>query len=145
MGMYNLGKLSNLSGSLLAPYMQHSIRTITSSDAKANLGEVLASLRSRGPVEITRNGRPVGLLTPPPTQAQSTDKERLDALATAYSKGLISWRQISDETDAGFGELLVALGLKKLPLPKVMPKNRPEQSALLEEILNAASKRTARQ
>ena len=115
-----------------------SIRTISSSDAKANLGEVLASLHASGPVEITRNGKSVGLLTLPP--AQQFDKNRLSALADAYSRGLVSWPQIAEETGAGFGDLLVALGIQNLSLPKVTAKNRPEQSALLKQVFDLAAR-----
>ena len=118
--------------------MPISIRTISSSDAKANLGEVLASLHASGPVEITRNGKSVGLLTLPP--AQQFDKNRLSALADAYSRGLVSWPQIAEETGAGFGDLLVALGIQNLSLPKVTAKNRPEQSALLKKVFDLAAR-----
>jgi prevent-host-death family protein len=114
--------------------MQHFVRTISSSDAKANLGDVLSSLHTQGPIEITRNGKAVGLLTLPPVQ--TVDRSRIAALAVAYSKGLISWPQIAEETGASYGDLLVELGLKNLQIPKVTPKNRPEQIALFHRILD---------
>lgn len=117
--------------------MQHSVRTISSSDAKANLSDVLSSLNTQGPVEITRNGKAVGLLTLPPVQ--SVDRGRIAALAIAYSKGLISWPQIAEETGASYGDVLIALGLNNLRVPKVTPKNRPEQIALFHWILDLAS------
>ena len=117
--------------------MQHSVRTISSSDAKANLGDVLSSLNTHGPIEITRNGKPVGLLTLPPVQ--TVNKSRIATLAIAYSKGLISWPQIAEETAASYGDLLVALGLKNLQIPKVKPKNRPEQIAFFHHILDLAA------
>lgn len=117
--------------------MQHTVRTISSSDAKANLGDVLSSLPTHGPIEITRNGKAVGLLTLPPVQ--SVDRSRIAALATAYSNGLISWPQIAEETGASYGDLLVELGLKNLQIPKVTPKNRPEQIAILNHILDLAA------
>ena len=117
--------------------MQHSVRTISSSDAKATLGDVLSSLNTHGPIEITRNGKPVGLLTLPPVQ--TVDKSRIAALAIAYSKGLISWPQIAEETAASYGDLLIALGLKNLQIPKVKPKNRPEQIAFFHHILDLAA------
>ena len=117
--------------------MQHSVRTISSSDAKANLGDVLSSLNTHGPIEITRNGKPVGLLTLPPVQ--TVDKSRIAVLAIAYSKGLISWPQIAEETAASYGDLLIALGLKNLQIPKVKPKNRPEQIAFFHHILDLAA------
>jgi prevent-host-death family protein len=125
--------------------MQHSVRTISSSDAKANLSDVLSSLNTQGPVEITRNGKAVGLLTLPPVQ--SVDRGRIAVLAIAYSKGLISWPQIAEETGASYGDVLIALGLNNLRVPKVTPKNRPEQIALFHCILDLAlteSKGTAK-
>lgn len=117
--------------------MQHSVRTISSSDAKANLGDVLSSLNTHGPIEITRNGKAVGLLTLPPLQA--VDKSRIAALAVAYSKGLISWPQIAEETGASYGDLLVELAFKNLQIPKVTPKNTPEQIAIFHHILDLAA------
>ena len=117
--------------------MQHSVRTISSSDAKANLGDVLSSLNTQGPIEITRNGKAVGLLTLPP--AQPMDRGRIAALVIAYSKGMISWPQIAEETGASYGDLLIELGIRNLQLPKVTPKNRPEQIALFHQILDVAA------
>ncbi len=122
--------------------MQHPVRTISSSDAKANLGDVLSSLNTRGPIEITRNGKSVGLLTLPPVQ--TIDGSRLSALAIAYSKGLISWPQIAEETGASYGDLLVALGLNNLQIPKVTPKNRPEQMAFFHKLLDVAAAKSNR-
>jgi len=115
-------------------------RTISSSDAKANLGDILSSLNTQGPVEITRNGKSVGLLTLPVTHA--IDQGRISALAIAYAKGLISWPQIAEETGASYGDLLLALGRNNLQIPKVTPKNRPEQLAVLNQILDAAAARS---
>lgn len=117
--------------------MQHLARTISSSEAKANFGDVLSSLNSHGPIEITRNGKSVGLLSLPPVQ--TGDKSRVAALAMAYAKGLISWPQITEETGASYGDLLVALGLKNLQIPKVTPKNRPAQIAFFHHILDKAA------
>ena len=122
--------------------MQHAIRTISSSEAKANLGDVLSSLNTHGPIEITRNGKSVGLLTLPPRQA--VDRSRMAALAMAYSKGLISWPQISEETGVSYGDLLIVLGLKNLKIPKVASKNRPEQIAIFNRILDLAAAKSGR-
>lgn len=124
-------------------HMQHAIRSISSSDAKTNLGEVLSSLNTHGPIEITRNGKAVGLLTLPP--AQPVDRSRIASLAIAYSKGLISWPQIAEETGASYGDLLIELGLKNLHIPKVAPKNRPEQIALFHHILDLAAVKSKRE
>lgn len=118
--------------------MHHAMRTMTSSDTKANFGEALASLSSAGPIEITRNGKSVGLLTLPPSA--SVDVGRLAVLAVAYAQGRLSWPQIAEETGAGFGELLLALGLQNLSLPKVVANRRPEQTALLNQVFDAAER-----
>ena len=123
--------------------MPYLVRTISSSDAKANLGDVLSSLSTHGPVEITRNGKSVGLLTLPPMQ--TVDRGRIAALAIAYSTGHISWPQIAEETGASYGELLVELGLKNLQIPKVSPKNSPQQIALFHHILDLAVVKSKRE
>lgn len=117
--------------------MQHAVRTISSSDAKANLGDVLSSLATHGPIAITRNGKAVGLLSLPP--APDLDKNRIAALAVAYAKGLISWPQIAEETGASYGDLLVELGRNQLQIPKVTPRNRPAQIAHFHRILDVAA------
>jgi prevent-host-death family protein len=121
--------------------MQHHIvRKISSSKARANLGDVLSSLNTHGPIEITRNGKSVALLKLPP--AQDVDRSRVANLAIAYSKGLISWPEIAEETGASYGELLIELGLKNLQIPKVIAKNRPEQIAIFHRILESAAKQS---
>ena len=130
-------------GETLGVHVQHSVRTISSSDAKTNLGDVLSSLNTHGPIEITRNGKAVGLLTLP--AAQTVDRSRISALAIAYSKGLISWPQIAEETGASYGDLLIELGLKNLQIPKVSPKNSPQQIALFHHILDLAVVKSKRE
>lgn len=66
------------------------------------------------------------------------DEGRLAALALAYSKGLITWAQISEETGIGFGDLLIALGLQHLHLPKMVAKRTAAQDELYRGILDAA-------
>ena len=114
-------------------------RTITSSEAKAKLGEVLGSLAAQGPIEITRNGRLVSVLAAPAVQPKDTDPGRLAALAALYSAGAVTWRAIADETGAAFGELLLKLARQGLPLPAVVAPKRPEQAALLDEAIAAAA------
>lgn len=135
--MDNLSKIDYIGQYSQESYMQLSVRTITSSDAKANLGDVLSSLHAHGPIEITRNGKPVGLLTLPPLK--SVDSSRIADLAMAYSKGLISWPHIAEETGCSYGDLLIALGLQNLQIPKVTPKNRPEQLAAFHQVLDTAA------
>lgn len=117
----------------------NTVRTITSSDAKANLGEVLGSLAAQGPIEITRNGRLVGVLAPPTVRPKDTDPGRLAALAALYSAGAVTWRAIADETGAAFGELLLELARQGLPLPTVVAPKRPEQAALLDDAMAKAA------
>ena len=121
-------------------------RTITATNAKANLGEVLGSLAVKGPVKITRNGRLVGVLTAPtmPAAASQDDgsaSQSLDALAVLYASGAISWRRIAQETGVAFGELLSALARQGLALPRVNAAKRPEQAALWETALRQAAQR----
>ena len=115
------------------------VRTITASEAKANLGEVLGSLAAQGPIEITRNGRLVGVLAPPAVPPKGTDPGRLAALAALYSAGAVTWRTIADETSAAFGELLLELARQGLPLPMVVAPKRSEQAALLDEAMAKAA------
>ena len=117
--------------------MQRSMRTISSSYARSNFGYILSSLYTHGPLEITRNGKPVGLLTLPPEQ--TVDRSRIAALAIAYSKGLISWQQISEETRASYGDLLLELGLNNLQIPTVTHKKTPAQVAVFHRILDLAA------
>ncbi|GAC1530694.1 MAG: hypothetical protein NVS2B4_09690 [Ramlibacter sp.] len=114
--------------------MEH-LRSITSSDAKASLGEVLGSLASEGPVEITRNGRPVGVLSAPAASERLTNRAKLADLAKLYASGVISWPKVSEESGASFGELLVELGRQTLSLPVVTAPKRPAQAAVFHEAL----------
>lgn len=119
--------------------MPNLIRTISSSDAKSTLGDVLSSLNTHGPIEITRNGKSVGLLTLP--SGPVIDASRVASMAVAYSKGLLSWPQIAEETGISYGDLLLELGLNNLQIPKVTPKKRPEQLALFNKILDSAAEK----
>ncbi len=91
--------------------MHHSLRSIISSEAKSNLS---------------------------PPFAQPVDSSRLASLALAYSKGFVTWNQVSEETGIGFGDLLVALGSQNLQLPKVVAKRTPVQDGFYRQILDAA-------
>ena len=120
-------------------------RTITASNAKANLGAVLGSLAVNGPVKITRNGRLVGVLTAPTMPAAAPQdgsaNQSLDALAVLYASGAISWRRIAQETGVACGELLSALARQGLALPRVNAAKRPEHAALWEAALRQAARR----
>ena len=69
---------------------------------------------------------------------QPVDASRLASLALAYSKGFVTWNQVSEETGIGFGDLLVALGSQNLQLPKVVAKRTPTQDGFYRQILDAA-------
>lgn len=121
-------------------WMTH-IRTITSSEVKGALGQLLGSLASEGPIEITRNGHLVGVLSAPPKRTLASDADRMSMLAMLYAAGKLTWREIADETGAAFGDLLLELSKQDLELPRVTPEKRPEQVALLGAIFRQASKR----
>jgi len=116
-------------------------RSITSSEAKASLGELLGSLTTEGPVEITRNGRRVAILSAPPVRTNASDAARLAELAKQYAGGRVAWREIAAETGAGFGDLLDELSKQNLKLPRVTPAKRPEQVAMFNAILRQAVRR----
>ncbi len=119
--------------------MKHT-RTITSSEAKGSLGEVLNSLISEGPVEITRNGRLVAVISAPPTQKPAYAADRLATLVAQYAAGKVTWRQIADETDASFGDVLLELAKQNLELPLVCAEKRPEQLSLFNAVLKRAAR-----
>lgn len=116
-------------------------RSITSSEAKASLGELLGSLAAEGPVEITRNGRKVAVLSAPSEQTNALEATRLAELAALYAAGRVTWREIAAETGAAFGDLLGELARQNLQLPRVMPAKRPEQAALFDAVLRRAARR----
>jgi len=116
-------------------------RSITSSEAKASLGELLSSLATEGPVEITRNGRKVAVLSAPTAGPSPVEANRLSELARLYAAGKVSWREIASEADVAFGDLLLELARQDLQLPRVTPSKRPEQLAMLQGILQRAVQR----
>lgn len=117
------------------------VRSVTSSEAKASLNELLGSLTTEGPVEITRNGRKVAVLSAPPEQTNACEATRLAELAALYAAGKVTWRELAAETGAAFGDLLVELARQNLQLPRVMPAKRPEQVAMFDAILQQAARR----
>jgi antitoxin (DNA-binding transcriptional repressor) of toxin-antitoxin stability system len=116
-------------------------RSITSSEAKASLGELLSSLATDGPVEITRNGRRVAVLSAPTAGVSPVEASRLAELARLYAAGKVTWREVSSEADIAFGDLLAELARQDLRLPRVMPSKRPEQLAMLHGIFERAVRR----
>jgi hypothetical protein len=63
----------------------------------------------------------------------------LQELAPRYAAGDVTWREVADETDASFGELLVELGRQGLQLPTCVAAKRPAQQALFDEMLARAA------
>ena len=120
--------------------LMNQTRTLTSSEAKGSLGEVLSSLVSEGPVEITRNGRLVAVISAPPKHKPAYAIDRLAALAALYAAGKVTWRQIADETDASFGDVLLELAKQNLQLPLVSAEKRPEQVRLFNAVLRRAAR-----
>lgn len=116
-------------------------RSITSSEAKAGLGDLLGSLVAQGPVAITRNGRKIAVLSAPAAPETAVDSNRLAELAAMYAAGKLAWREIAAETGVSFGDLLAELGRQGLQLPRVTPTKRPEQVALFNAILQQAARR----
>ena len=120
--------------------LMNQTRTLTSSEAKGSLGEVLSSLVSEGPVEITRNGRLVAVISAPPEHKPAYAIDRLAALVALYAAGKVTWRQIADETDASFGDVLLELAKQNLQLPLVSAEKRPEQVRLFNAVLRRAAR-----
>ena len=69
----------------------------------------------------------------------SNDPARLVELAPRYAAGDITWREVADEADGSFGELLVELGRQGLQLPTCVATKRPAQQALFDEALARAA------
>jgi prevent-host-death family protein len=130
-----------ISTSVATVVLMQSARSITSSEAKASLGELLGSLATEGPVDITRNGRKVAILSAPAGQWGPVEANRLKELAMLYAAGKVAWREIASETGIAFGDLLVELARQNLRLPRVSPSKRPEQLAMFHGILRHAVRR----
>lgn len=113
-------------------------RTLTSSEAKSTLGELLGSLAVDGPVSITRHGRPIALLTAA-TQRTASSHAALSTLAPLFAAGALPWSKVADETGASFGDLLLELAAQGLRLPQVTATKRLEQAALLDATFAAAA------
>jgi len=107
-------------------------RSLTSSQAKASLGELLTTLATNGPVDITRNGRQVAVLSASGHRQSALERSRVAELAELYAAGRITWKEIAAETGVAFGDLLDALAKQNLRLPRVTPAKSPEQVALLD-------------
>jgi len=114
-------------------------RSVTSSQAKAGLGELLSSLPTDGPVEITRSGRQVAVLFESVHRQTAHERFRLAALAASYAAGKVAWKEIAAETGVAFGDLLTELARQNLRLPRVTPEKRPEQAALLGAATSGAA------
>lgn len=114
------------------------VETVTSSEAKESFALLLGSLADEGPVQITRNGRPVGVLAAPPVRTASLDALRLTAAAALFASGPTTWREVADDTGAAFGDLLLELARQALALPRATATKRPAQVTLLSQIFQRA-------
>jgi prevent-host-death family protein len=116
------------------------VRTVTSSEAKESFGLLLGSLADEGPVQITRNGRPVGVLSAPRERTASLDALRLTAAAALFANGQTTWQEVADETGAALGDLLLELATQGLALPRTTATKRPAQATLLSQIFQRAGR-----
>ena len=132
--------MDELADSAYRAAMMPPSRTLTSSEAKASLGEVLGTLVSEGPVEITRNGRLVAVISAP-MEEKPADTGRLASMAALYSAGKVTWRHVADETGASFGDVLLELAKQNLVLPRVNPDKTPLQANRLKAIFRKAAER----
>ncbi len=60
-------------------------------------------------------------------------------LVKAYSEGFVTWHEISQQTGASYGELLIRLGLRNLPIPKISAIRSPSQDSFFNRILDDAA------
>lgn len=60
-------------------------------------------------------------------------------LVKAYSEGLVTWHEIAQKTGASYGELLIALGLRDLHIPKISAIRSSAQDAFFNRILDDAA------
>lgn len=60
-------------------------------------------------------------------------------LVKAYSEGFVTWNEISQQTGASYGELLIGLGLRNLPIPKISATRSPAQDAFFNRVLDDAA------
>jgi prevent-host-death family protein len=116
------------------------LRSITSTEVKANLGEILASLQAGGPVEITRNGRKIAILSAPVSDSPTAGRRHLPELAKLYSGGTMSWHEVEQSAGVTFGDLLLELSRQGLPLPLTKAAKRPAQEVLFQDILRQAAR-----
>ena len=109
------------------------MKTITSTEAKASLGDVFARLTQTGAVQVTTHGRVVAIITLPPQDSPSKKNvELLSAMALSYANGKTSWSEIKDTLDISYGELLDSLRIQGLKIPQFSAKKTAEQSALFK-------------
>ena len=65
----------------------------------------------------------------------SQNSSQLDLLLAQYAGGTLTSRELSHATGLAFGEILVELGKRNLPLPRVCAERTPAQDSLLERAL----------
>lgn len=121
------------------------MKTMTSTEAKASLGDVFAHINQTGAVQITTRGRVVAVITPPKQEVSSKHHtELLSKMALSYSAGDTSWSEIKEALDISYGELLASLSRQGLRIPQFAAKKTPEQSALFHQALTMNIERTAK-
>lgn len=120
------------------------MKTITSTEAKASLGDVFAHINQTGAIQVTTHGRIVAIIAPPRQESSSkSNVELLARMALAYSEGKMSWSEIKDTLDISYGELLDSLRVQGLKIPQFSAKKTAGQSALFQKALTMNRDRTA--
>jgi len=112
------------------------MKTITSTEAQASLGDIFARINQTGAVRVTTRGRIVAVIIPPEQDNSSTgNAERLLTLARSYAEGITSWSEIKETLDISYGELLDALKIQGLKIPQCTARKTDEQIALFNRAL----------
>jgi len=63
--------------------------------------------------------------------------ENLPAFSQLDAVGEVGWRDIAEQTDTSFGDLLVELGRQALHLPTFTATKTPTQQAMFDSVLLA--------
>ena len=113
------------------------MREMTSTEAKVNFGEVLESIVD-GPVVITRNGRKVATIISTPDRAPRNSRST-EPLLKLYAAGRLGRADLEEETGLHFGEIILAMRVAGLTLPRVRTLDRlnAAQRALYDQVFRA--------